>query len=580
MRLNKLAKYAMSVLFAICIAFSSAFMIPAYAAGNAKIDVTVSKSTVKPGEQIKCNVFIEYTGEINALNFKVSFNKNDFTYTEGSAEILSKQFNNATVGTGKNNELCFIWEDVEPAKIKSKEYIFGFSLTAADKQTGGSDVKVNLLELYSTKLINRKITETEIPISQGEVRKTILFSNSQSEIRAVEEKINNIGTVRYNDATKNRIMMANNAYAALTAVEKTLVTNYQTLLDAIKQYEILKNQSFTDVEIEAAMNKFKTDYASVLNASAAEVIESPNRVEIIATAKKALEAFEELPIGAQSKLLIQRTKLRKLISDVQAALSDEEKEQQRLEEIRRLKEEAQEIAERYKESYKYVLELTEDSVTILDDELVEEAYTALHRSYIGNDYVKDYLTNEENLLEALRKRITDIKSEIEPGLEGPYKECYEFKTTFAYILALKPGELTYNDKLDVFLADAIFTTLSTEAQNMMLQERELLDTFLNLMPDLETAYQEQIENGSEPEIITEYIPGETVVETIEVTKANTATVIKNVGNDILLKLTNRKTGSLIYIVLILTGISMIWFAGMLVFYKQVIVVRFKERKTR
>ena len=167
---------------------------------------------------------------------------------------------------------------------------------------------------------------------------------------------------------------------------------------------------------------------------------------------------------------------------------------------------------------------------------------------------------------------------MNPELEGPYKEVYEFRTTFAYILALKPEELTYDDKLDVYLADAIYSTLSKEAQNMLTSERELLDKFLNLMPELEAAYQEQIENSGETEVITEYIPGETIIKTIEASKANTATIFKNAGNDILLKLTNRKTGSLTYIIMILTGISVIWFAGMLVFYKEVILQKFKERK--
>lgn len=577
MKKIKLAKSVLSLFFVFCIVISL-FTVTVSAASGAKIDAVVSKTAVKAGEQVKFNVYLEYTGEINALNLKVTFNKNDFTYTEGSASILSKKFNDATVGTGKANELCFIWEGAESEKINTKEYVFGFSLTAADKDTGGSDVKIELSELYRSAIVNRKFTDTDIPITQREARKTILFSDSMSGIKAVEDKINNIGTVKYNDVTKNRIQIANNAYAALTVAEKRLVSNYQVLLDAIKQYELLKNQSFTDDEIEAAVKKFKTDYASVLNASSADVIEMPNRLEVIETAKKALEDFEELPIGAQSKLISQRTKLRKLISDVQAALSDEEKEQERLEEIRRLKEEAKEIADRFKESYKYVLELTTDSVTILDDELVEDASKALQRSCIGNDYVIDYLKDEETLLNALRKRISEIKSEMNPELEGPYKEVYEFRTTFAYILALKPEELTYDDKLDVYLADAIYSTLSKEAQNMLTSERKLLDKFLNLMPELEAAYQEQIENSGETEVITEYIPGETIIKTIEASKANTATIFKNAGNDILLKLTNRKTGSLTYIIMILTGISVIWFAGMFVFYKEVILQKFKERK--
>ena len=56
----------------------------------------------------------------------------------------------------------------------------------------------------------------------------------------MKEKINAIGEVEYNDASKAKIDEASDAYDALTETQKALVTNYETLTAAQTRYAELK----------------------------------------------------------------------------------------------------------------------------------------------------------------------------------------------------------------------------------------------------------------------------------------------------------------------------------------------------
>ena len=65
---------------------------------------------------------------------------------------------------------------------------------------------------------------------------------------AVIEKIAAIGEVAYTDESKAKIDAAQEAYAALTDAQKALVTNAQTLTDAIVRYAELKTQAETPTD--------------------------------------------------------------------------------------------------------------------------------------------------------------------------------------------------------------------------------------------------------------------------------------------------------------------------------------------
>lgn len=64
---------------------------------------------------------------------------------------------------------------------------------------------------------------------------------NQTVANAVIIKINAIGTVTYTDASKSKIDAARTAYSALTAAQKKLVSNYESLITAENKYIELKN---------------------------------------------------------------------------------------------------------------------------------------------------------------------------------------------------------------------------------------------------------------------------------------------------------------------------------------------------
>ena len=67
------------------------------------------------------------------------------------------------------------------------------------------------------------------------------YGEIADRIDAVKKLIEEIGTVEYDTAAKIKIDAARKAYDKLSAVEKKYVTNYATLTDAETQYERLKN---------------------------------------------------------------------------------------------------------------------------------------------------------------------------------------------------------------------------------------------------------------------------------------------------------------------------------------------------
>ena len=67
------------------------------------------------------------------------------------------------------------------------------------------------------------------------------YKTIMDKIEAVKNQIEDIGTVKYDTATRNKIDVARKAYDDLSATEKKYVTNYSTLTDAETQFGRLKN---------------------------------------------------------------------------------------------------------------------------------------------------------------------------------------------------------------------------------------------------------------------------------------------------------------------------------------------------
>ena len=81
-----------------------------------------------------------------------------------------------------------------------------------------------------------------------------LTAEDREAADAVIQKINAIGTVEYTDACKAKIDAAKAAYDALTETQKGLVSNAQTLTDAVNRYNALKAAAEQNAADHAAAN--------------------------------------------------------------------------------------------------------------------------------------------------------------------------------------------------------------------------------------------------------------------------------------------------------------------------------------
>ena len=205
----------------------------------------------------------------------------------------------------------------------------------------------------------------------------------EAAAQAVEEKIAAIGTVTLD--SKEVIAAARTAYDALTDVQKELVDNYQTLLDAETAYaELVKT-----AEDEAAAK----DVEDLIDAIGTVTLESEEKI------KAAREAYGEL-------------------TDVQKALvGNRDKLEAAEKELARLKDEA--AAEAVEALIDAIGTVTEDSEE--DILTAREAYNELtdeQKGLVGNLDVLEKAEEELELLKLAGTDITDIYKSTGDYLEA------------------------------------------------------------------------------------------------------------------------------------------------------------------
>ena len=115
--------------------------------------------------------------------------------------------------------------------------------------------------------------------------------DNQKIADAVVVMINAIGKVEYTDACKDKIDEAYNAYNALTADQKTFVTNLEVLTKAQQTYDNLRAAAEKLIADKAAFNKYKSEIIAIIEALVKDD-DSDAVKEIIKKAISNIEAFE------------------------------------------------------------------------------------------------------------------------------------------------------------------------------------------------------------------------------------------------------------------------------------------------
>ena len=115
--------------------------------------------------------------------------------------------------------------------------------------------------------------------------------DNQSIANAVIEKIDAIGKVEYTDACKDKIDEANNAYNALTADQKALVTNFNVLTTAQQTYDNLKVAAEKLAADKAAANKVINKIKAIGTVEYTEACKK--KIDAASTAYNALTADQK-----------------------------------------------------------------------------------------------------------------------------------------------------------------------------------------------------------------------------------------------------------------------------------------------
>ena len=138
-------------------------------------------------------------------------------------------------------------------------------------------------------------------------------------------KITAIGKVEYTDACKGKIDAATNAYNALTADQKVLVTNHNVLTNAQQTYKTLKAAAEKLAADKAAFDKYKSEIIAIIESLVKED-DSDAVKEII---NKAISDINALGYEEAISLDDNKAKINSFVTSVNEAVENQRAEDQK-----------------------------------------------------------------------------------------------------------------------------------------------------------------------------------------------------------------------------------------------------------
>ena len=147
----------------------------------------------------------------------------------------------------------------------------------------------------------------------------------KAKAEPVIAKINAIGKVEYTDACKNKIDEANNAYNALTADQKALVSNLDVLTTAQQTYESLKAAAEKLAADKAAFDKYKSEQKDIIEA----LIKEDDSDAVKDIIKKAISDIESLEYDVAITLDNNEVNVQSFVTSVNEAVEKQRAEDQK-----------------------------------------------------------------------------------------------------------------------------------------------------------------------------------------------------------------------------------------------------------
>lgn len=476
-KISKLFSLVFSVLFLLTVIY-----IPVSALNENEAVFSLSgASGVKKGDTVVVEISVNAGSgtKINGMDFSLLFESEYISYINGSAKLNVNTDNSPTVSV-LNNRLNLAWDSGTSVPLASGKFAsFSFKVENISKEL---EIKLNFGSCYAIKIVSGRVVYTDIATS---VTNTAMIKgkNEDAAVNAVIAAIDGIGEVTA--GSKSQLNLIYNAYKKLSQAQKQKVTNYDKLAEAIRKCDELIKQEEND-PVTNEIKYYKIKYSEALNLRVSTV--GPNDVGKLT---EALEAMKKLSSHAQVELL--RTKY--LLDSVLAKAKELKSEEDKKSNEEKLRAEAVALANEYRNGiYKWVFALTTDTVRIVDGEGVNLAYEELMNIEIINDIAFRLLAPEKELLESLKKRIDELKLIQNPELSAAIAKANDFREKFGFLFTLKDDEVTYDEKIDIYIAYELLNSYDDDVKELLSSELERLEQLMSIVGDLEPDEVKEVEN--------------------------------------------------------------------------------------
>lgn len=431
------------------------------------------------------DVKVNYNGtsdlKISGIVLNLSYDNSKIAYSGSSEKINVKNMSGYTVND-KNGKIKFLWDSLGTVTLKQGT-ILTFSFQA--KKTFSDTVitpTVEMLYVFEGKNI-KDIGVTSVTPGALTAESGTSLADVKNVI-ALIEAIDN--PVVLTPACNERINSAYNAYCALNGTKRQLVTNYDKLAAAIKEYNRL-SEADADSPVNSEVEKFRQDYAYALSRTKLNVTTDKNadgNFKDVVALEEAIAAAEKLSVGAQVKIAGEKNTMKSVLSFLKNLVKQEQEEKDKEELEKKQRAAAEEAVNDYlSQPFKWVFDLTVDTVQTDDETGVRNAYSTLG-DYEINKYAVEMLSSKKALLEELIKRIEELKASKEPEKAAEIKAADAFKDNFSYVLSLTPETVTKDDEIDINIANYAYEMLDDSVKAYLTAEGELISSLMDAVSSL------------------------------------------------------------------------------------------------
>lgn len=132
----------------------------------------------------------------------------------------------------------------------------------------------------------------------------------------------------------------------------------------------------------------------------------------------------------------------------------------------------------FRDTYKDVIGLTEDTVIIYDESSVLGAINAYEKLLPD---IKTILLKERNHFDKLNKKIDELKNHIQ---QSPESKAELFRKSYSEILTLKLNDVSLSHRSSIEKVNNIYNGLSDEVKTLLKNEKSILDKLMKKINEL------------------------------------------------------------------------------------------------